>query len=327
MIRHGPVTVDLRTRKVTVDGAEVALTPKEFDILECLAADPGRVLTRQEILEHAWDANWYGPTKVLDVHVAALRRKLGVPGLIETVYGRGLPARRRVMARRIALTVLALITALLAIVAVPLGLLTAAQDRADFRARAAAGAALATVAEERLPTTARRLARSSACAGQGDRVAVYDAAGHWLAGTHAGAPCAAAARPPGTSGAVLRQLRWLRRTGWWCWRLSSPTSGRRHRARWCFPLHRRAGRTGCVLWVLLAAIAAAGLVAGRRRRRAGPLGGPAACGAGRGRPAAGRRRPGHPVAARPGPPEVRRLAGTSTPWRGAWRHWCTATGR
>lgn len=67
----------------------MALTPKEFGILECLAADPGRAVTRQQILERAWDAHWYGPTKVLDVHVAALRRKLGVPGLIETVYGQG----------------------------------------------------------------------------------------------------------------------------------------------------------------------------------------------------------------------------------------------
>jgi DNA-binding response OmpR family regulator len=89
VIRHGPLTVDLRRRKVTADGRDVALTPKEFDILECLAADPGRVQSRQEILEKAWDANWYGPTKVLDVHVAALRRKLGVPGLIETIYGHG----------------------------------------------------------------------------------------------------------------------------------------------------------------------------------------------------------------------------------------------
>ena len=89
LVRHGPLAVDLRTHKVTVDGQDVALTPKEFDILDCLAADPGRVRTRQEILEAAWDAHWYGPTKVLDVHVAALRRKLGVPGLIETVYGRG----------------------------------------------------------------------------------------------------------------------------------------------------------------------------------------------------------------------------------------------
>jgi DNA-binding response OmpR family regulator len=89
LISHGPLTVDLRARKVLVHGAEVALTPKEFDILECLATDPGRAQSRQDILETAWDANWYGPTKVLDVHMTSLRRKLGVPGLIETVYGRG----------------------------------------------------------------------------------------------------------------------------------------------------------------------------------------------------------------------------------------------
>jgi DNA-binding response OmpR family regulator len=89
VIKHGPLTMDLRTRKVTVSGQEIALTPKEFDILECLAADPGRMVSRQEILETAWDAHWYGPSKVLDVHVAALRKKLGVPGLIETSYGRG----------------------------------------------------------------------------------------------------------------------------------------------------------------------------------------------------------------------------------------------
>ncbi|MDH6136845.1 DNA-binding response OmpR family regulator [Kitasatospora sp. MAA4] len=89
LLRHGTLTVDPRTRKVSVGGSDIALTPKEFDILECLAADPGRVVTRREILERAWDEHWYGPTKVLDVHMAALRRKLGVPGLVETVYGRG----------------------------------------------------------------------------------------------------------------------------------------------------------------------------------------------------------------------------------------------
>jgi DNA-binding response OmpR family regulator len=89
VVKHGPLVVDIRTRRVTVSGAEIVLTPKEFDILEILAADPGRVMGRQEILEGAWDAHWYGPTKVLDVHMASLRRKLGVPGLIETVYGRG----------------------------------------------------------------------------------------------------------------------------------------------------------------------------------------------------------------------------------------------
>ncbi len=85
----GDLTVDLRTAKVTVSGQEVSLTPKEFGIIECLASDPGRVVSRQEIIEQAWDAHWYGPMKTLDVHVASLRKKLGEPRMIETVYGRG----------------------------------------------------------------------------------------------------------------------------------------------------------------------------------------------------------------------------------------------
>ena len=89
VVKHGPLIVDIRTRRVSVSGLEIVLTPKEFDILEILVADPGRVVGRQEILEGAWDAHWYGPTKVLDVHMASLRRKLGLPGLIETIYGRG----------------------------------------------------------------------------------------------------------------------------------------------------------------------------------------------------------------------------------------------
>jgi DNA-binding response OmpR family regulator len=89
LLRHGDLVVDLRTGRVTVAGREVSLTPKEFGILECLATDPGRVVTRQEIMDRAWDAHWYGPMKVLDVHVASLRKKLGQPALIETVYGRG----------------------------------------------------------------------------------------------------------------------------------------------------------------------------------------------------------------------------------------------
>ena len=88
-LQHGALEVDLRARRVRVAGEEVALTQKEFDLLAALAEDPGRTLSRREILERAWDANWYGPSKVLDVHVAALRRKLARPGLIETVYGVG----------------------------------------------------------------------------------------------------------------------------------------------------------------------------------------------------------------------------------------------
>jgi DNA-binding response OmpR family regulator len=89
VLRHGELTVDLRTGKVTMAGREVSLTPKEFNIIECLAIDPGRVVTREEIMDQAWNAHWYGPMKVLDVHVASLRRKLGQAYLIETVYGRG----------------------------------------------------------------------------------------------------------------------------------------------------------------------------------------------------------------------------------------------
>ena len=89
VLRSGPIEVDTRTRRVTVAGAAVDLTRKEFDLLALLARDPGATRTRDEILEEVWDAHWYGPTKTLDVHVASLRKKLGDPGLIETVRGVG----------------------------------------------------------------------------------------------------------------------------------------------------------------------------------------------------------------------------------------------
>ena len=89
VISYGPLRVDLAGRRVWVDQVPVSLTGKEFDILACLAVEPGRAVTREEIFDRVWDEHWYSPRKVLDVHVAALRRKLGVPDLIETVYGRG----------------------------------------------------------------------------------------------------------------------------------------------------------------------------------------------------------------------------------------------
>jgi DNA-binding response OmpR family regulator len=86
----GRLRVDRRTRRVHVDGGEIALAPKEFELLALLAEDPGAVLNRQQILDEVWDPHWYGPTKTIDVHVASLRKKLGHPGWIETVRGVGL---------------------------------------------------------------------------------------------------------------------------------------------------------------------------------------------------------------------------------------------
>lgn len=89
----GGVAIDTRTRRVVVGDEEIALTRKEFDLLALLATDPGATFTRESILERVWDAHWYGPTKTLDVHVAALRKKLGDPTVIETVRGVGFRAR------------------------------------------------------------------------------------------------------------------------------------------------------------------------------------------------------------------------------------------
>ncbi len=91
--RIGPLELDRRSHRVSVDEREVALTPKEFDLLVYLADDAGAVKTRQDILETVWDPHWYGPTKTLDVHIASLRRKLGYAELIETVRGVGFRLR------------------------------------------------------------------------------------------------------------------------------------------------------------------------------------------------------------------------------------------
>ena len=85
----GRLTIDRRSQRVHVDGEEVALTAKEFDVLAYLAEDPGAVRRRTEILEHVWEGHWYGATKTVDAHVAAIRKKLGDPNWIEAVRGVG----------------------------------------------------------------------------------------------------------------------------------------------------------------------------------------------------------------------------------------------
>ena len=85
----GRLVIDARRRAVTLDGSEVALTAKEFDLLEYLASEPGTVFRRHDILEHVWDVEWYGTTKTLDAHVASLRKKLGGNDWIVAVRGVG----------------------------------------------------------------------------------------------------------------------------------------------------------------------------------------------------------------------------------------------
>lgn len=88
VIELGTVRIDRRTHRITLDGEAVALTPKEYDLVVYLAADPGAVYTRDDIIRDVWDENWWGSTKTLDVHIASLRKKLGAEA-IETVRGVG----------------------------------------------------------------------------------------------------------------------------------------------------------------------------------------------------------------------------------------------
>lgn len=87
--RVGPLSVDRRTRRVRLDGAEIHLTPKEFDLLATLAEEPGAVHRREDLIARVWDEHWWGPTKTLDVHVAALRKKLGDARWITGIRGVG----------------------------------------------------------------------------------------------------------------------------------------------------------------------------------------------------------------------------------------------
>jgi DNA-binding response OmpR family regulator len=89
----GELEVDLRSRSALLHGQELALTPKEFDLLALLASDPGAVFERRRILQEVWGTSWQGAGKTVDVHVASLRKKLGDPAWIETLRGVGLVLR------------------------------------------------------------------------------------------------------------------------------------------------------------------------------------------------------------------------------------------
>ena len=85
----GALVIDTRARRVLLDDAEVHFTPKEFELLVYLSQDAGAVHRRADILHNVWQTTWYGTTKTLDAHIAAIRKKLGDPTWIESVRGVG----------------------------------------------------------------------------------------------------------------------------------------------------------------------------------------------------------------------------------------------
>jgi DNA-binding response OmpR family regulator len=103
LLTVGDLQVDTAARRVSIKGELVLLRAKEFDLLARLSQEPEVALSREVLMAEVWDEHWYGSTKTLDVHVAAVRRRLGdfagarVP-VITTLRGHGyrleLPAKR-----------------------------------------------------------------------------------------------------------------------------------------------------------------------------------------------------------------------------------------
>jgi DNA-binding response OmpR family regulator len=87
-LKAGEITVDVAARRAWCGTDEVELRPKEFALLALLAANAGRVVTRERIMAEVWDTEWLGATKTLDTHILALRHKLGA-GAITTLRGIG----------------------------------------------------------------------------------------------------------------------------------------------------------------------------------------------------------------------------------------------
>ena len=91
VLKASDVTLDRGTREVTRADQSVDLTPREFDLLELLLAHPGQVFPRETILNRLWGYTFVGDSNVIDVHIGALREKMGdrSPKLIQTVRGVG----------------------------------------------------------------------------------------------------------------------------------------------------------------------------------------------------------------------------------------------
>lgn len=91
VISQDIISVDRKTREVTVDGAKVELTLKEFELLTYLLENKARVVTREELLNHIWGYDYDGETRTLDMHFRTLRQKLGAEAgaMVKTIRGVG----------------------------------------------------------------------------------------------------------------------------------------------------------------------------------------------------------------------------------------------
>ncbi|MFC0680878.1 response regulator [Lysobacter korlensis] len=93
VLECGPIRMDIERHTVSVDGRDVPMPLKEFELLEFLLRNAGRVLTRGQLIDRVWGSDYYGDTKTLDVHVKRIRSKIekvpSEPALLMTVRGLG----------------------------------------------------------------------------------------------------------------------------------------------------------------------------------------------------------------------------------------------
>jgi two-component system response regulator RegX3 len=93
VLEAGPVRMDVERHSVAVDGAEVSMPLKEFELLEFLLRNAGRVLTRGQLIDRIWGSDYFGDTKTLDVHIKRIRSRIesdpSNPSMLVTVRGLG----------------------------------------------------------------------------------------------------------------------------------------------------------------------------------------------------------------------------------------------
>ncbi|MBL1076985.1 response regulator transcription factor [Nocardia sp. 2] len=89
IVQTDDVRVDLDRRRVDVDGVEIPLTTKEFELVEALVERPGAAVSRQQLMDRIWGDAFVAVSRTLDVHMTGLRAKLDRPGLITTIRGYG----------------------------------------------------------------------------------------------------------------------------------------------------------------------------------------------------------------------------------------------